>query len=247
MITDIQTKPATTSDDKFFEPALKNTKALLSLPIEAALTDGAYNSPSNLNFTKQQEKPIKWYLTAIQGAESFYDFEKINEQQYKVTDRRTGHIQFTHRTPKGKFRIDELHAKNKYRYFEPKTIQNYFRRLQIAKYPDWVRGARANTEATIHQLFCTLNGNKTKYRGLFNNHSFAINRAIWVNFRRITAFRKKSKQNYHSSNLLDFCISKYTKYLNEILTFFSSFLINRLKKSRAVYFFEIKLDFINQI
>ena len=122
LITDVQTEKATFSDDKFFMPAIANTRKLLQDEIENALTDGAYNSIINEQFSRFKEASFNWYLTAIQGAEGNYDFEQIDEQTYKVTDRRDGIVQTTKLTKKKNHRIVEHHAKQKYRYFEQKTI-----------------------------------------------------------------------------------------------------------------------------
>ena len=187
LITDVQTEKATFSDDKFFMPAIENTRKLLQDQIENALTDGAYNSIINEQFSNFDDAAFNWYLTAIQGAEGHYDFEQIDEQTYKVTDRRDGRVQTTVLTKKGKYRIVEHHAKPMYRYFEHKTIVNYFRRKRIENYPQWVHSLRANSEATIHQVFCKLNGMKSKYRGLFKHHIYALNRCFWTNFKRILA------------------------------------------------------------
>lgn len=187
LITDVQTEKATFSDDKFFMSAIENTRKLLQDEIENALTDGAYNSIINEQFSNFEEASFNWYLTAIQGAEGYYDFEQIDEQTYKVTDRRDGRGQTTTLTPKGKYRIVEHHAKSKYRYFEQKTITNYFRRKQMENYPQWVHSLRANSEATIHQVFCKLDGMKSKYRGKFKHHQYALNRCFWTNFKRIHA------------------------------------------------------------
>ena len=187
LITDVQTEKATFSDDKFFMPAIENTRKLLQDEIENALTDGAYNSIINEQFSNFDEASFNWYLTAIQGAEGYYDFEQIDEQTYKVTDRRDGKVQTTVLTKKGKYRIVEHHTKTPYRYFEQKTITNYFRRKQMENYPQWVHSLRANSEATIHQVFCKLNGPKSKYRGLFKHHQYALNRCFWTNFKRIHA------------------------------------------------------------
>ena len=187
LITDVQTEKATFSDDKFFMPAIENTRKLLQDQIENALTDGAYNSIINEQFSNFDDAAFNWYLTAIQGAEGHYDFEQIDEQTYKVTDRRDGRVQTTVLTKKGKYRIVEHHAKPMYRYFEHKTIVNYFRRKQMENYPQWVHSLRANSEATIHQAFCKLNGMKSKYRGLFKHHIYALNRCFWTNFKRIHA------------------------------------------------------------
>lgn len=185
LITDVQTDIVTTSDDQFFERAIQNTRHIVADPIENVLTDGAFNSEANQKLANDEEHPFNWFVSAIQGSESYYDFEPVDGNTYRVTDRRTGVEQLTHRTPKGKYRIDEHHAKAKYRYFELKTITNYFRRLAIKDYPEWVSGMRANAEATIHQLFCKLNGAKTKYRGRFKHHQYALCRSLWVNFARI--------------------------------------------------------------
>ena len=114
-------------------------------------------------------------------------FEQIDKQTYKVTDRRDGIVQTTVLTDTGKHRIVEHHAKPKYRYIEQKAITNYFRRKQIENYPQWVHSLRANSEATIHQVFCQLDGMKSKYRGLFKHHQYALNRCFWTNFKRIHA------------------------------------------------------------
>ena len=74
LITDVQTEKATFSDDKFFMPAIENTRKLLQDEIENALTDGAYNSIINEQFSRFDEATFNWYLTAIQGAEGNYDF-----------------------------------------------------------------------------------------------------------------------------------------------------------------------------
>ena len=195
LITDVQTEKATFSDDKFFMPAIENTRKLLQDEIANALTDGAYNSIINEQFSHFDEASFNWYLTAIQGAEGHYDFEQIDEQTYKVTDRRDGKVQTTVRTKKGKYRITENHAKQTYRYFEQKTITNYFRRKQMENYPQWVHALRANSEATIHQVFCQLNGMKSKYRGLSQHHQYALNRCFWTNFKRIQAKNIESERN----------------------------------------------------
>lgn len=186
LITDVQTEQVTHSDDKFFIPALQNSEEVLGQKIEASLTDGAYNSVKNLEFTRNSEHPIEWFLTAIQGAEGNYDFEKIEDQTYRITDRTNGRIQIA--TLKGKsYRIENDHSKAKYYYIRPETIDNYFRRQQIKEHPPNIYALRANCEATVNQVFNNLDGAKTKYRGLFQHKIYAINRCFWTNLQRIKA------------------------------------------------------------
>jgi len=223
LITDVQTEKATFSDDKFFMPAIENTRKLLQDEIENALTDGAYNSIINEQFSHFDDASFEWYLTAIQGAEGHYDFEQIDEQTYKVTDRRDGKIQTTVRTKKGKYRIKENHAKQTYRYFEQKTITNYFRRKQMENYPQWVHALRANSEATIHQVFCKLNGMKSKYRGLFQHHQYALTRCFWTNFKRIQA--KNIEFKLKSIIFTFFSLASFTKALSK---FFQNYSCNKI-------------------
>ena len=194
LIVDVQTAVATTSDNKFFKPAIKRSRGVLANTIENVLSDGGYNSEANARLSTSQPGAFNWYITALQGAYGYYDFEQIQEDVYQVTDRRTGVVQITKRTEGGKYRIEQHNTVKPYRYLDQKTIDNYFRRQAIASYPDWVKGKRANGESTIHQLFCKLNGLKTKYRGLHKHHNYVLARSFWVNFRRISAYLIKSTE-----------------------------------------------------
>lgn len=48
-----------------------------------------------------------------------------------------------------------------------------------------IKNIRPPIESTINQVFCGLEGNKSKYRGLAKTISYVISRCIWTNFRRI--------------------------------------------------------------
>ncbi len=189
LITDVQTTPATTSDDKFFQPAISRTQELVNDKIEAVLTDGGYNSQANEEFSHLPENDFNFYTTAIQGVKSAYDFELLEDGNYKVTNRKDGTEQIALLRDNGTYRIKKHGNNYRYRYIQKKTIVNYFRRKEMEKYPDWVYGLRANVESTIHQVFCKLNGPKTKYRGLFQHQTYALTRAIWTNFRRINKYK----------------------------------------------------------
>ena len=140
-------------------------------------------------------------------------------------------------TPKGKYRIVEHHAKSNYRYFEQKTITNYFRRKQMEHYPQWVFSLRANSEATIHQVFCQLNGMKSKYRGLFKHHLYALNRCFWTNFKRIHA--KNLEIHKH---LLKTSLHKLTSSIKQVTTVFRSCCTQKLfHKILYCYFNELVL------
>ncbi len=213
LITAVQTQASTYSDDKFFIDAVELTEQVLDTDIKAVLTDGAYSSYQNVQkLNENDEEKITWYHTGMQGAQGHYDFEKLNEDEYKVTDKRTGLKQITVKNKTDKFRIIEHHAKANYRYFKLKTIENYFRRKAKELYPPWVFGQRANGESTIHQVFCKLNGMKTKLRGLFKTHCYALVRCFWVNFKRIMA--KTNKTSLECYYFFVFMSLRYTENTN---------------------------------
>lgn len=191
LITNVQTTPASTSDDKFFPSAVAKTQAILNDKIEATITDGGYNSAANEELSRLGENDFKFYTTAIQGIkESEYAYELQEDGNYKVTNQKTGKEQIAFLRENGKYRIKLESKKYPWRYIPERTIINYFRRKEMEAYPDWVYGLRANSESTIHQVFCKLNGPKTKYRGLFQHQIYALNRAIWTNFRRINKYKE---------------------------------------------------------
>ncbi|MCK4252034.1 transposase [candidate division WOR-3 bacterium] len=187
LITNIQTATATTSDDYFFQSAIENSEQVTG-QIKKAWTDGAYNSVDNLDFVQSRNQSLEWYLNAIQGEKGLYEFEWVGSD-LMVKDLRTSKTQKALKTTKGKYRINNTPGnKDKYRYFEPRTVANYFRRLEIEAQPDDIKNVRPNVESTIHHVFYHLNGAKSKYRGLTRNHMFIISRGIWVNFRRIQKY-----------------------------------------------------------
>jgi len=190
LIAGVQTGKATTSDDSFFQDAIQNTETV-SGKVANGYTDGAYNSQKNLGFinARSENEKINWYLSNIQGLPGNFDFAFQEDGQLLVTDRRTGQAQVARHTPKSGYRIEDAPStKSKYRYIKDEIVVNYFRRSEIEAQPEEIRFRRANVESTIHHVFYTLDGQKSKYRGLARNHRFVLCRCFWVNFRRICKF-----------------------------------------------------------
>ena len=188
LLSNPQTEPATAADNDFFPTAIEQTEAI-SGKIKNSWTDGAFNSQDNVAYNKSRgEDEINWYLSKMQGSPGNFDFAYTADGQLMVTDRRTGETQIAFQTPKGNYRIADESQKKGIRYIEKKIIDNYFRRKEIEAQPDEIRLRRPNVESTIHHVFYTLDGNKSKYRGLIRNHRFVLCRCFWVNFRRICKF-----------------------------------------------------------
>lgn len=196
LITDVQTQSVTTGDSSYFIDAIKNTQSVTGHSPEEGQTDGAYHSPLNVAFVKALAASgnlFKWFIPKIQGKAGDFDFEWKNDQLI-VTQKSTGACCIAELTKSKKsYRADFPGEKR--RYFTQKDLDNYKRRQEIQEFPQEILKQRANVEATIRQVFCTLNGNKTKYRGRIANHHFVLKRVMWVNFKRIANFKNKNNQN----------------------------------------------------
>ena len=186
LITDVMVTPASTPDCEFFAKAIQQTEQTSAQQVRKVFTDGAYHSAPNQEFISQQGRSTQWYRTAIQGQSIQYAFEWIEQgQKLRVTHLPTGQVYIALRTKsrQEKYRIQV--SEGNYRYFLREQIDNYFLRQQIQHDARHTRKRRANVESTIHHVFCTLNGNKSKYRGEGRNKLFVYLRAIYVNFWRI--------------------------------------------------------------
>lgn len=189
LITDVQVEPATTADNDFIEPAVKNSQEILPDNIENIHADGAYNSEGNQEFTTEND--INFYLTGFQGKAGRYDLE-FNENTLQVTDTHTNTQIPVTITKNNRYRIK---TETGYRYFTDKEIESCRLRKQVEELPKEIRNKRNNVEASIFQLAHRLRKDKTRYRGKFKNKIWAILRSLWVNFVRIANNLKKGGAN----------------------------------------------------
>jgi hypothetical protein len=179
LITGVQTEPASFADNNFAETAIDNSQNLLQDKIENIHADGAYNSPENQEYAKINHANL--YLTGFQGTEGRYDLSTLVEK-LQITDKQTGEILTAVATNGSKYRISTAKG---YRYFSEKEIEKFHIRKQIEQWPQTVKNKRNNVEATIYQLAYHLRKDKTRYRGMFQNMSWAKCRCLWINFVRI--------------------------------------------------------------
>ena len=186
IITSVQTETATYSDDKFFQQAVETSREVLDGEIEEVITDGGYHSTENVAYAEggKDTDSFVFHTQAIPGPDGYFDYQWVGGK-LKVTDKRTGKSYIATKTDKGKYRIK---ISGQYRYILPKTITNYFRRKEIEENKHYITSTRANVESTIHQVFHTLNGKKSKYRGKKKNHFYAVLRSFWANFKRMAKY-----------------------------------------------------------
>ena len=197
LITDVEVFGVEKGEKECLIPGITNTEKITTNQVEEVSSDGNYHCPKNveaidqLNEQQDREQPIEWHAAAMQGTAPIFDFEWLEDGQLKVTIIATGVSQIAKRmTTTYRITLED----GTYRYIYPQQVTNYFIRKKIEAQPQEVRNRRANVEATVGHVFATLNGRKTRYRGLIRNAGFVINRCCWVNYRRIMLYRQRMDQ-----------------------------------------------------
>jgi hypothetical protein len=189
LITNVIVDKANTPDTAFVEPAIQATMEVTGQMVEKVYADGAYQSPANDGFCEN----IDMVFTGIQGAESRYDLE-MTPEGLLVTDTQTGeHMKAVlvkkHKNSKeDRWRITTLSGNY---YFGQQAIRASHLRRQMKRRPLEELRKRNNVEASIFQLGFTLRNNKSKYRGLIKQKTWAYCRCLWINLIRILNFTKQ--------------------------------------------------------
>jgi hypothetical protein len=221
LITDVQVEKVTTADTAFFAPAVERSQEKLSDKIDKVYTDGAYHSPDNQEYCKDNE--IELITSAIQGAQSRYEFSQEEEtgdilvkdtltQQIiparKVISKKDNSIKWAIKT-----------ADNKIRYFNHKEIDNFYLRQKIKNTPRDELNIRNNVEATIFQFGYHYANDKSRYRTLSKHKMWANVRAIGINFKRILKYVTQICQRtlFPSNQLLK------SQFENAVLTIINNF------------------------
>lgn len=207
LITDIQLAPANKPDTEFVKPALESTSGILGHKPDALHADGAFNSPDNVKYCEQEN--ITHYFSAVAGLPGRYDLE-LNNGELTIIDTKTGQVMPVYQTKSGNWGIK---TENGYRYFSEHAIETSLLRKQIDKVPVSIRNKRNNIEATIFQMSYHTRNNKTRYRGAFNNKSWAILRSMWINLRRIRTY---IGENYANVIPLDQIMQLKQVFIQEI-------------------------------
>ena len=190
LIGHVDVRKASTSDVDFLQDDIEKAQEVFPDKIEAAHADGAYHSPDNQQYCKDNE--IDLYLHAIQGAKSRYQFNFTENGELSIFDTITNEIT-EYKKVICKNGIDKWRIKTEkaYRYFTQKDIDGYMLRKQIAETPIETLQFRNNVEATIFQLGYHYPNAKSRYRGEIKHQMWANIRCLWVNFVRILRYIKQ--------------------------------------------------------
>ena len=189
LITNVIVEKANTPDTAFVEPAIEATIEVTGQIVEKVYADGAYQSPNNDACCEN----IDMVFTGIQGFESRYDL-KMTPEGLLVTDTKTSEqvkavLVKKHKNSKeDRWRIT---TPSGYYYFGQLAIRASQLRRQMKGRPLEVLHKRNNVEATIFQLGFPLRNNKSKYRGIIKQKTWAYCRCLWINLVRILNFTKQ--------------------------------------------------------
>ncbi len=234
LIGNVDVKKASASDVDFLQSSIEKAQEVFTDRTETAHADGAYHSPGNQQFCKEED--INLYLHAIQGAKGRYQFSFNDDGELIVFDTTTNEtvdsVGVTCKNNTTKWRI---RTSKGYRYFTQKDIDGYLLREQIAETPIETLQKRNNVEATIFQLGYHYPNAKTRYRGEVKHQMWANIRCLWINFIRILKYVKQLCQRA-------FCFVKYNsksllfRLNSAIKLFFEAILPTNLSHSENIRF-----------
>jgi hypothetical protein len=189
LITNVIVEKANTPDTVFVEPAIEATIEVTGQIVEKVYADGAYQSPNNDACCEN----IDMVFTGIQGFESRYDLEMTPEGLF-VTDTKTGELMkavLAKRLKNSKEDRWRIITPTGYYYFGQLAIRASQLRRQMKGRSLEELHKRNNVEATIFQLGFPLRNNKSKYRGLIKQKTWAYCRCLWINLIRLLNFTKQ--------------------------------------------------------
>lgn len=234
LIGNVDVRVVSTPDTDFLQDGLKKTESVFTGKIEAAHTDGAYHSPDNQKFCKDNN--INLYLHAMQGAKGRYAFSLMDDGKLAVLDTRTNKtIIATEISGKKNITRWRIDTGKEHRYFTQQEIDSYLIRKQIENTPIEVLQKRNNIEATIFQLGYHYPNDKSRYRGLIKHKMWANIRCLWVNFVRILKYINKicQRTTCFAKNAL-FCLILKLKFALKI--FLSAIVPNNQSFSENQFF-----------
>ncbi len=200
LITNVLVEKANTPDTAFVEPAIQATMEVTGQTIEKVYADGAYQSPANDSCCET----IDMVFTGIQGGESKYDLE-MTPEGVLVTDTWTGEQIKAVLCKKHKNSKDDrwrIKTPKGHYYFNQQAIRSSHMRREMKHRPLEELHKRNNVEASIFQLSFPLRNNKSKYRGLLKQKTWAYCRCLWINLVRILNFTKQICQRTFKTSIL---------------------------------------------
>ena len=194
LITNIQVKGATAADNGYVEESIKQTEEVTENKVDVVYADGAYQSEGNRQLASDEENGFEFVANGIQGKQSRFEPNQIDEHTLEVTDKETSEVIIatpTRNKNQWKIKVKDRDGKLVWKYFGKEQIEKASTRQKIDFIPIEKRIKRNNVEATIFQYCYHTRNNKTRYRGLLKHKLQAFARGLWINMRRLFIFDQK--------------------------------------------------------
>lgn len=179
---------ATTQDGEFLYTAIKDSKTTTGELPESLITDGGYSNNEAEQKVKSEFPEINHIKTGLPGriGDMEYIMGENNNPKYIIHRGIKKKVIIAQKTDGSKiYKIKDKKQNTGFRYISHDQIENHFKRIELENLSKDIKNIRPPIESTINQVFCGLNGNKSKYRGLAKTISYVISRCLWSNFRRI--------------------------------------------------------------
>lgn len=179
---------AVKQDGEFLYVAIKDSKTTTGELPESLITDGGYSNNEEEQKIKSEFPEITHIKTGLVGrmGEMEYIMDESNEPQYIFHRGIKKKVIIVQKKDGSKiYKIKDKKQNSGFRYISHDQIAYHFKRKELENMPIDIKNIRPPIESTINQVFCGLEGNKSKYRGLAKTISYVISRCIWTNFRRI--------------------------------------------------------------
>jgi hypothetical protein len=241
LITNVSVDKANVPDTTFVQGAVTKTTEITEQKVESVYLDGAYHSPANEDFCKEND--IDLVLTGLQGSIPRYDLE-LTQDGLIVTDTETGeckHAVLARKSKRSKQNRWRIPTENGYYYFSEQAVTASMLRKKIRNRSEDELHKRNNVEATIFQLSYPLRDSKSKYRGLFKQQVWANCRCLWINLVRIINFIKQICQRTFKTMEMPVKLT----VLREICYFLFDFRRNWSRQFSIVAFLLIIANFYN--
>jgi len=234
LIGHVDVRTVSTSDVDFLQDDIQKVQDIFTQKIEFVHADGAYHSPDNQLFCKDND--IDLYLHAIQGAKGRFQFTALENERLSVLDTKTNElIQALMIICKNGITKWRINTGKGYRYITQKEVDTCMIRRQIAAIPVETLQIRNNVEATIFQVGYHYPNAKSRYRGLIKHQMWANIRCLWVNFVRILKYINQTCQRTALFAKYVLCFLKLELYsaFNRLVT---AILPNHLSGSEIIQF-----------
>ena len=190
LIGNVDVRIVSTSDLDFFQDDINKVQEVFTSKIKAAHADGAFHSPDNQQFCK--DNSIELYLHAITGPKGRYSLELLDGKLSILDTLANKLLDYKELVNKEGIVRWRIKPGNGYRYFNQKDIDTCLVRRKIAETPIETLQKRNNVEATVFQVGYHYPNDKSRYRGLVKHQMWANIRCFWVNFVRIVNFTGKA-------------------------------------------------------